>query len=663
MPVFEGTTNALYAIQERFPGDRWTDEGVISISVLREATDDPNAENDPVVGFEILDNGKGLTDELFGYFQELDTQYRAEKNGRGIGRLSWLKVFRDVHVASVFERADAQVRRDFDFKLSDGNPFRNYAETLSEEPLGTRVTLKGFREKFGEKAYLKSDDIKREILAHFVAIFAQPKRLKVQLIDEGKIENLSDFFFNSIAVGGGKQEIETVSGILKIRHMLVAKALAPIGNSLVYCAADRAVTTQGLSDFIGMTTIEDKERGSMIYIGLVEGPTLDEHLNHERTGFDFGDIPFEDINKAMLGSVKEFLAIYLEERREKSRALLHQVLELNPLYSSAIGDVEAYANAMPLNWDEKKLVEAVAVKRYRAQKALVKQVEKLDANSASMSDDEFAEKVRTISRELGDSEKSALAQYVVERRLVIALLEKRRQFDLRKSEHQSETLVHEVFCPLGVTSDTLDYDDHNLWLLDDRLAYYTFIASDRPLASYARDTADVDEETEAERTELGEIGAYSERGEPDLAIFRRPMLFRRSNTPDPIVIVEFKSPGKTKYTGNKSDNPVIQIRKYVKTLQQKECYDYEGNRISDIGTQTPFHCYLVAEGCKQLYELLESHGIWKPTPDGNGRFGYLDDLNAYFEFIPYDQVLTNAKMRNEAFFKHLNLVDDLSVVL
>ena len=141
------------------------------------------------------------------------------------------------------------------------------------------------------------------------------------------------------------------------------------------------------------------------------------------------------------------------------------------------------------------------------------------------------------------------------------------------------------------------------------------------------------------------------------------MLFRRSRTPDPIVIVEFKAPGKVKYSGNRNDNPVIQIRKYIRTLQRKESYDHEGNRISDINTETPFHCYLVAEGCVQLYELLESHGIWKPTPDGNGRFGYLDDLNAYFEFIPYDQVLKNAKLRNEAFFKHLNLADDLSAVL
>ena len=99
----------------------------------------------------------------------------------------------------------------------------------------------------------------------------------------------------------------------------------------------------------------------------------------------------------------------------------------------------------------------------------------------------------------------------------------------------------------------------------------------------------------------------------------------------------------------------MQIRKYIETLQSKTCYDYEQNRITDIGKKTAFHCFLIAEPSEQLYSLLRSHMIYKPTPDGEGRFGYMDDLNAYFEFIPYDQVLRNATLRNEAFFKKLNI--------
>ena len=60
---------------------------------------------------------------------------------------------------------------------------------------------------------------------------------------------------------------------------------------------------------------------------------------------------------------------------------------------------------MPLNWDETRLVQDVAVRRHRARKALFKQIEKLEKNTASMNDEEFAQHVKAISNELGETEK------------------------------------------------------------------------------------------------------------------------------------------------------------------------------------------------------------------------------------------------------------------
>jgi len=98
MPVYEAVTNALYAIQERFP-ETWADDGKITIEVLRAESSDIGAHA-PVTGFVVTDNGIGLGDALFGHFRELDTEYRADKKGRGIGRLSWIKVFNTAEVSS-----------------------------------------------------------------------------------------------------------------------------------------------------------------------------------------------------------------------------------------------------------------------------------------------------------------------------------------------------------------------------------------------------------------------------------------------------------------------------------------------------------------------------------------------------------------------------------
>lgn len=661
MPLYEAISNALYAIQEKFP-EKWPDQGVITIEVIRDDVDDSNKGPTPrhgaVTGFIISDNGIGLTDDLFLHFQELDTEYRADKNGRGIGRLSWLKVFKNVDLISIFSRSKDRVQREFRFRLSNTNAFDNYSEAAQNDKVrtGTIVNLLDYRDDYAAKSPRNPKDIQDRILAHFIALFAQPKRLKINLVDEGKTNNLSDLFFDSIVGDKDRQNIEVSEGVkAEILHLLLPKKLAPIGNSIIYCASDRSVLQKDISEVIGLKNLPSNEHGSLIYIGLVSGEVFDNAHNHERTAFHFGDIDFDKVNKLFVDSAKSFLSPYLGERRKKNRALLTNLLNGNPLYSSVVGDIDEYVETMPLNWDETKLVQDIALKRHRAKNALFKQIDKLELNAEKMSDESFAEEVDRITKELGETEKSSLAQYVVERRMVIQLLQNRRRKNPETGKYQAESDVHEVICPLGVTSDVMDYEDHNLWLIDDRLAYYSFIASDRPTRTYAKDSEQPSDEEVDRRKELSEIKGYSEAGEPDLAIFQYPMLFRRTGTPDPVVIVEFKAPNKTSYTGATGDNPVLQIRKYIETLQAKTCHDFEGDRITDITKDTPFHCFLIAEPSEKLFFLLRGHGIYRPTPEGGGRFGYFEDLNAYFEFIPYDQVVRNAALRNEAFFRKLGL--------
>jgi hypothetical protein len=130
MPVFEAMTNALYAIQERFPDD-WPDEGVITVEVIRFVSDPNDSDHRQVTGFVVSDNGLGLDDRLFSYFQELDTEYRAAKKGRGIGRLSWLKVFLRAEIVSIFNRETRKVERSFTFKLPTKARSKTMARAIS----------------------------------------------------------------------------------------------------------------------------------------------------------------------------------------------------------------------------------------------------------------------------------------------------------------------------------------------------------------------------------------------------------------------------------------------------------------------------------------------------------------------------------------------------
>ena len=77
---------------------------------------------------------------------------------------------------------------------------------------------------------------------------------------------------------------------------------------------------------------------------------------------------------------------------------------------------------------------------------------------------------------------ASLAEYIVRRKAVIDLLEKALEID-EEGKYSKESRLHSIICPMQVTSDDIQFDEMNLWLIDDRLAYHHFLASDQPMKS------------------------------------------------------------------------------------------------------------------------------------------------------------------------------------
>ncbi|WP_143001211.1 hypothetical protein [Pseudobutyrivibrio xylanivorans] len=50
-------------------------------------------------------------------------------------------------------------------------------------------------------------------------------------------------------------------------------------------------------------------------------------------------------------------------------------------------------------------------------------------------------------------------------------------------KYNREAQIHSIICPMRVISDKIKFDDMNLWLIDDRMAYHQFLASDIPMKS------------------------------------------------------------------------------------------------------------------------------------------------------------------------------------
>ncbi len=101
--------------------------------------------------------------------------------------------------------------------------------------------------------------------------------------------------------------------------------------------------------------------------------------------------------------------------------------------------------------------------------------------------------------------KSDLARYVCHRRAILDFLHKQLSI-ADDGKYRREERIHQIIFPLRKTSDDVFYDEHNLWLLDERLIYHAFLASDKSLRSNPQVNTD-------------------SRKEPDLLIFDKACAF------------------------------------------------------------------------------------------------------------------------------------------
>ena len=104
--------------------------------------------------------------------------------------------------------------------------------------------------------------------------------------------------------------------------------------------------------------------------------------------------------------------------------------------------------------------------------------------------DELGEKISQLIESISDSSKNDLIHYVSMRKCVLDLFSKSLEIGA-DGKHKSEGEVHDVIMPRKKDSEELNYDAHNLWILDERLNFTSYVSSDKPLKSAKGDRTDI----------------------------------------------------------------------------------------------------------------------------------------------------------------------------
>lgn len=182
------------------------------------------------------------------------------------------------------------------------------------------------------------------------------------------------------------------------------------------------------------------------------------------------------------------------------------------------------------------------------------------------------------------------------------------------------------------TSDDIDYQSHNLWILDEKLAYHHYLASDKSLNSINA------LETESDK-------------EPDIIIFDKPFAFTDENKQpySDVTIIEFKRPGRDYY--GKNDDPIQQVIEYMEDITSGKIRTKDGVSF-DAKEGMRFFGYILCSMDEKIHKFAKQRDF-KIAPDGMGYYKYLDSYKAYVEIVPYTKMLQNSKQRNQILFDKL----------
>lgn len=641
LPIFEAASNALHAIESRFRRRRIA-SGRIVIDV------DGDEKKRGSISSIVSDNGTGLDAANWRSFLTSDSPHKLRKGGKGVGRLLWLKVFSSAAVKSIYSEGDGKRRRTFEFFLDNTDPIRQPRDIAvdSEHPRGTSVSLYRMLPEFEAVFPTKAEAIATKLASHFLPQLISPDHPEIELNCYGQTIPIHQLVQSSIL--SQKQQsirVQLANGStqqLLITHILLKKILR-ISNREVnwayYGGNNRVVYTRCLDAQLGLKLLGD--RRDRFYVAYVTGDLLDGAVTTERTSFTIDPADFEAVHRAVRDAAIRHLKMHVDQVRTRQAAIVSKIIEEFPILKSAAPDVDDFVNRrLSLNAQKEEAI-FLELQRYglRRSREVEKDLEAINGPRLDGVSKAAISEIKRVAADLEQRTENALAEYVkLKHRLLDLLARRTQQASLKAGKYFKEEDVHELIIPLRSTSSSLSVNEGNIWIIDDKLPFFKYFASDVQLRKI--------------------FAGLSSRRRPDAILFDEVFGFRGTNGFDPVVLIEFKRPGRTSY--DRRDNPVSQIVDYVVDINKgaKNLVDGKGAVISPFGKHAWFHAYVIADLTKELASVLDRDvsGII-PTHDGWGRLAIFPQHSLFVQVISYRLLLRHSVLRNKPFFDKLKLPD------
>ena len=646
-PLFETVVNAIQSIED----SENKECGKVFIKAERDSVQqiniDGTATNAPFVSFVVKDNGAGFGKDNYDSFCEAYSTLKLKKGCKGIGRFLWLKAFENVHIVSSYKEKGTWFIREFDFNMKrEIDPEDNVKENLGEHIWNTEVRLENCIEKYQRKFPVTMDILAKKIIEHcFLYFLSASKCPQIILMDSNGTElNLNSMFEETFKDNLHCDELNIKNETFRLYHIQMREGA--IKHELHLCANSREVKSINLSKDIPNLQGKIGEEQTFYYQGYVISKYLDDRVTLNRTSFEFegsdeDQTLFDDVyikEDEIIEACKEYVEGYLHDdlveiNTRKREQIDEYVTKVKPQYRYLLKcRPEVYDSISSNVKDEALDIELhKASQKWELDIAEQSKVIEGKIKRGEFTENDFNKIFNEYCGAITGISKASLAEYVIRRKSMLDLLEKALE---RKEDGKyfSEATIHSIICPMQYTSDDLFFEEMNLWIIDDRLSYHTYLASDKKMKS------------------LPTINVSSD-DRMDIAIFDQAMSFSAENDVlNSISIIEFKKAGRNAMQKDDT-NPINQVLRYVKEIRDGNVKKGNGRPFGNV-SNTAFFCYVIAD-LTETMKLAAENASLISTADGEGYFGYNASRNAYIEVISYDKLIKDAKQRNNILFDKL----------
>jgi hypothetical protein len=554
----------------------------------------------------------------------------------GLGRFTWLKAFDYAKIESTFKDDDGLYTRSFIFDENyDVDDKRGLPRPATQTQPGTTIELVGLKRLYHEQCPRSTEVLIQKLVEHFILIFLDEDCPEVTVLDLGHRRKINEIFEHDYKTSASSHsfEISTYSFTLHGFRLPTSRATK---HKLLYAADQRSVLSDKLADHLPnlSSRLEDDDGKPFFYLGIIQSPYLTERVNTNRTDFEFGDpddaeselpleehqlIPKTEIRNNVLPFVQEDLRDVIGTISSlKLDRITRYVREEAPQYRILLRNADKFIDKLPPSPTRAEMETALHRELYLRETELKKESSRIIKEAGKIADyDAYHKEFTEFIDKYNELGVSALAQYVQPRRIILDFLERAIKLPEDKKNYPLEKVVHHLVFPMRHTSDDIPSSEQNLWIIDERLTFHSFISSDKRNKSIS-----VLESMDEQR---GDIVIFDEK-----IIFsdERPDKGHPLNS---IVVIEFKQPGRNKYAGD--ENPILQAVRVINAIREGK-YKHKGRAIPIANADIPAMIFVVADLTTKLRQVLIDFSATL-TPDKQGFYGYHPNHKVYYEVMDY----------------------------